>query len=37
MFSPLTFSGMATESYSAPCGRKTVKKGTFSGTAVQFE
>jgi hypothetical protein len=37
LFSPLTVSGTATESYSVACGRKAVKKGTISGTAVNFE
>ena len=38
-YSPLTFSGSATESYSgaATCSAKAVKKGTFSGSAVNFE
>ena len=45
-FSPLTFSGTATESYEGgptcgvPNGRKAakaVKKGTFAGTTVSFE
>jgi hypothetical protein len=38
-YSPLTLSGTATESYAgtATCGAKKVKKGTFSGSAVNFE
>jgi alpha-tubulin suppressor-like RCC1 family protein len=38
-YSPLTFAGTAGESYAggATCGTKKVKKGTFSGSAVDFE
>jgi alpha-tubulin suppressor-like RCC1 family protein len=38
-YSPLTLSGTATETYkgAAKCGPETVKKGTFSGSAVTFE
>jgi hypothetical protein len=38
-FSPLTFSGTATEIYAgaATCSTKTVTKGTISGSAVSFE
>ncbi len=38
-YSPLTFSGTVSESYSgtATCSTKAVKKGTFSGSAVIFE
>jgi hypothetical protein len=38
-YSPLTLSGTVTESYAgaATCGAKKVKKGTFSGSAVNFE
>jgi hypothetical protein len=38
-YAPLTLSGTATESYTgaATCGAKKVKKGTFSGSAVNFE
>jgi hypothetical protein len=38
-YSPLRLSGTATESYTgaARCGAKKVKKGTFTGSAVNFE
>ena len=38
-YSPLTFSGTATESYNggATCGASKVKKGKFSGSAVHFD
>jgi hypothetical protein len=38
-YSPLKLSGTVTESYGggATCGTKKVKKGTFSGSAVNFE
>jgi hypothetical protein len=38
-YSPLTLLGTATESYTgaATCGAKKVKKGTFTGSAVNFE
>jgi hypothetical protein len=38
-YAPLTFSGTVTESYAggATCGAKKVKKGTYSGSAVNFE
>jgi hypothetical protein len=38
-YSPLTFSGTATESYdgAATCSTTPVKKGVFSGSAVNFE
>jgi hypothetical protein len=38
-YSPLRLSGTVTESYAggAMCGAKKVKKGTFSGSAVNFE
>jgi hypothetical protein len=37
-YSPLTLSGTATESFTgaATCGTKAVKRGTFSGSAVNF-
>ena len=38
-YSPVTFSGTVTEGYAGggTCGTKKVKKGTFSGSAVNFE
>jgi hypothetical protein len=38
-YTPLTLSGTVTDSYAggATCGIKAVKKGTFTGSAVNFE